>query len=655
MLRNFLVNTIVGLACVLILFFNASGQEVEQSTEFDTIRITPESVIIFKDSIMIPKSDTVIIINKKTKYKIRKNPYKRSADFYDSIYYKTDRKKLLKEMYGLLLRHKPQDETMASAGHVKADEPFLEYQGKTISSVRFVQVDVLEGSVDDTLKFAVSGVGVFMNKTHINTRPWVLKNYMLVKQGDEVIPGIVSDNERVIRDLPGIEDARIEIVPDPENENNVQLIVVTKDKFPLGIGVSVSSFNKFNLGVVNNNTFGWDYELGGRIFYDANFSPSWGYEFKTGYRNIMGSFIGANISYINAFSTRGIRLEFAKEFLTPLTKYGGELKLGWMDDSYEIESDDTLIEGIYNINYQDVWAGRSILLGGRDSRKNLIFSFRYQREYYKQRPYVSTDSNINFHNRQIYLGKIAYSKLNYYKSRLIRSFGNSENIPYGMTCGITYGYMDDEFFGRVYLGANIGAGKYFQGFGYLAGSIVTGAFFQSGIISQGLFEASMIYYTPIIKINRYASRHLLFTRYRGATTFDANNKINFEEAIQNLNQENIEGISTITANYEFALFAPWYFYSFRFAPYAFADLGLISGSRNVFKKNDFFSALGLGIRLGNESLVCNSIGLAVGYLPRRTSDQSAVFFEFSIGINPWVEMLEVEKPHILRREVFFPF
>ena len=366
---------------------------------------------------------------------------------------------------------------MESANHVKASSLFDAYEGKVISSIRFIQVDILEGSVDDTMKFAVTGVGRSLNNIHINTRPWILQNYMLVKTGDKVNPGVISDNERVVRDLPGIEVTRFLFVPDPENSEQVQLIVVTQDVFPIAVTADASSLSKFNLGMSTSNALGLNYEFGGKVYYNSRYSRFLGYEIFTGYRNILGSFIEGDISYINAFDAHGLRLNFRKGFLTPLTKYGGEISAGWMRDKYSIGLEDTVVEWMYKRSHQDFWLGRSIQLGEKDSRKNLIFSARLYSEKFSERPFVARDSNVNFHDSRGYLGKVTFTKQNYYKSSLIRSFETTEDIPYGVIGGFTFGYLDSEFFGRTYFGLNIGAAKYYPGVGYLSASIIAGSFF----------------------------------------------------------------------------------------------------------------------------------------------------------------------------------
>jgi hypothetical protein len=331
------------------------------------------------------------------------------------------------------------------------------------------------------------------------------------------------------------------------------------------------------------------------------------------------------------------------------------LNFGWIEDKYEIKSGDTLLTGIFETNYQDIWIGRSFLLGDKSSRNNLILSARYERKEFTNRPFTDADSNTTFHNRNIYYATIGYAKYNYYKANMIRSFGISENIPYGIMTGLTTAYLDSDFLHRTYLGLSIGMGKYFERFGYIAGNIIAGGFYRSGDLSQGLFENNILYYTPLKKINRFKTRTFLRFRYREAVTRDVEARINFGDYVRNIDQGNIQGISTMTFNLEFVLFSPWYFYGFRFAPFAFADVGLISQSRFAFTNNRTYAAIGAGIRIRNESLAFKTLILSFGYIPNTSAGTGDYFYYFSMGDAPLVSILSVDRPYILHRNVLLPY
>lgn len=605
---------------------------------------------------MVPISDTMVIIKNDIPYKIKRNQYKKSQAFYDSVYLKTHKNRISEELYKLALSHQPEQEQSSISGtHEVAKNPFEESQGKTIRNIRFVQVDILEGSIEDTLKSANSGFAKILNNTHIQTHDWILKKFMLVESGDQIIPGILADNERIIRDIPAIEDVSFWVIPDTLLTDIVDLIVVTKDIFPIGATASASSFDRFNARLWDNNALGLASELGGKIMYDSFFKNPWGYEIYSKYRNYLGTFIDGSILWRDAYDAKWLTLGLSKNFQSPQTKYGGGINIGWIRDKYEISSGDSLITGMFETNYQDFWLGRSFLLGDKSSRNNLIVSARFERKEYMLRPFTSPDSNISFQNRNIYYGKIGYSRLNYYKASMIKSYGIFENIPYGINTGLTVAYINSDYLHRTYLGYSFGAGKYFEKFGYFAGNIIIGGLYNNGNISQGLFESNFLYYTPLLKINRYSTRSFLRFRYQETISLDINKTVDFDNFLRNLNQENISGISSMIFNLEVVLFSPWYFYGFRFAPFAYADMGLISNSEYAFTNNTFFSAIGAGFRIRNESLAFKTIILSFGYIPNTNTGTGDYFYNFYMGDDVLVPVLSVDRPYILRRDLILPY
>lgn len=640
------------LGCSKILI----AQNTNAGIVFDTLRLTQDSIVVFRDSIWVPSaSDTVLLIEKGTKYKVKKNRYKKSETLYDSIYSKTKRKKITREIYNLALSHRPSEDELTSGAHGIAQNPFEAFQGKTIRSIRFVEVDILDGSVEDTLKEATSGFGKILNSTHIHTHTWILKKFLLVKEGDQVIPAIIADNERIIRDIPAIEGVKFVLKTDSIAEEYVDLIVITKDIFPIGLTASASSFDNFSASLWTNNAMGFAYEFGGKAIYDGYFSNPWGYELYTKQRNILSTFIDGSILWLDAYNSRWLTFNFSKDFVSPQTKYGGGLQVGWIKDEYELPSVDTIFSGTYNTQYQDIWLGRSFLLGDKSSRNNLIISARYEHKHFTERPYIAADSNLSFQKRNIYYAKVGYSKISYYKTNMIKSYGISENIPYGVNTGLTIAYLDSDFFRRTYLGFSFGFAKYYKKFGYIAANIILGGFYNSGALSQGLVESNILYYTPLININRYKTRSFFRLNYRTLITKDIETQINFEDYLRNLNQSDLSGISTLTMNFEFVIFSPWYLYGFRFAPFVFADIGMLSSNQNIFFKSNMFSVIGAGFRIRNESLAFKSIILSFGFFTNTGSGNENYFLDYKMGEDNLVPVLSNDRPYILRRDIVLPF
>lgn len=631
------------------------AQENVNNQVFDTIKVSSRQIIVFRDSVIVPVSDTIIIIDKNSDFKIKENPYQKSKSFYDSLYLKSKNNNLYSELYKLVLSNASDDQVKSAIDPVFSQSPFESYYGKTIENISFVQVDLLEGSVDDTSKMAFTNIGLLLNKTHIDTREWVLREYLLFESGDKLIPGIIADNERVIRELPGIQDARIIVTPNQKDSSKVDVLVVSQDLFSFIPTASFSSINKMDVGFRNVNTLGLGYEFSGKLLYDNEFDNKYGLEVNATYHNILSSFVDGQVLFHNAFETDKLSFEFKRDFISPQIKWGGALNFGWLHDRYNLHIQDSVYSDIYKNNYQDFWFGRAFQMGGKDSRKNIILSGRYQRVIFSLRPFINADSNQMFQNKQMYYAKIGFKKYNFYKTSMVRSFGITEDIPKGYQTGVTIGYLNGEFYDRLYFGLNFGAAKYFPKLGYLSTKFIVGGFFNRNKVTQGILETDIYYYSPLLKANRYSARNFINIKYRGTITDDVNVNVNFGDDITHLNQDYLYGKSTLILNYEFVLFTPWYFYGFQFAPYAYSDLGFISNYENPLKKPQTYVALGLGTRIRNESIAIKTIIISLVYLPNTLGDQSNWFIDFSAGEPNLIPGMQFEKPEILGEDIIYPY
>jgi hypothetical protein len=90
----------------------------------------------------------------------------------------------------------------------KSELQFMAYEGKTIRHI-FVQAYGFERNFEDTLK-PIDYYGTrLLNRLHRNTREWVIRNNLFIKEETEIDPYKMADNEKHLRSLDYIQDARI--------------------------------------------------------------------------------------------------------------------------------------------------------------------------------------------------------------------------------------------------------------------------------------------------------------------------------------------------------------------------------------------------------------------------------------------------------------
>jgi hypothetical protein len=86
-------------------------------------------------------------------------------------------------------------------------------------------------------------------------------------------PQVLADNERIIRSLRYIEDARIHVIPEPNNKEVVDILIITKDEFSLGIGADFNGFDNIRLNLYEGNFLGIGHDMQHSYIYHNSEQP----------------------------------------------------------------------------------------------------------------------------------------------------------------------------------------------------------------------------------------------------------------------------------------------------------------------------------------------------------------------------------------------
>ena len=150
----------------------------------------------------------------------------------------------------------PQISLSDSAMWKNREHSFDVYGGKQIRFVYYNQLKVFGTTIEDT-SVVPNKLVRFANKLHYDTRTWVIKQSLFFREGDTVNAYKLVDNERYLRRLPFIQDARIYVINSYENNDSIDIVILTKDVFEYG--TSINSFNNTQASAtVFNNLFGAD-------------------------------------------------------------------------------------------------------------------------------------------------------------------------------------------------------------------------------------------------------------------------------------------------------------------------------------------------------------------------------------------------------------
>ncbi len=608
----------------------------------DTIQVSRNQILILKDTIYAPNSDTSIIVAD-GKYKIRTNPYKSSSDFYQKIKEKTGQNKVTSQVFDLLYVSNKRTSEQKSKNGRTSNQPFEAYEGLTVIKIRIKFVDILEGSVSDTLRSASSTIARVANRFHMDSWSRVIRHNLLVRVNDQIDPYSMADNERILRRLRFVEDAKIYVVR--KNENDAELVVVVKDRLSWGTALNVNEYNEFRAELFNRNIGGSGKSASVAWLYDGDNQPRSGYNILLGAQNINRAITSWELNHGNNLNNETWGLNLQKEFVAPEIKYGGGLEVRWLRDTILFLDRAPSAIAPFELSFQDMWLGRSFQLTSDNSRKNLIISARYLNHSFNRQPLVNSDSNFLFYNRRLILSELSLSNRKFMKTNYISSFGISEDIPLGYRFSFITGYDLNEFYSQQYYGYQLFWSFYVNNFGYLLLNQEIGAFDRDKL-SNGAMKIKLDYFTPLVHAGRYYFRNFLRISYTRGIGQPDHRSVNLRRQLRDLEGDNISGNSKFGFAIESVMFTPWYFYGFRFAPFVYYNLGEVWDTRLENPTRFGYQGGGLGCRIRNESLVFNTLELRVTQFVKAPQNSNKTHFSLSATIPISFENIFKYKPVI---------
>ncbi len=616
-----------------------------QAEKYDTLQVKAGSTIEFFDSQMTITRDTLLILPQNTKYMIYKGQDSTSQEFYKSIKKYSEKSKLFELLHNSIIVEKKSSQDR-DISFDKSSEEYEQYKGKIISNIRYKKVRLFSGSVFDTTNLINQENEGFFEKIHYDSRDATIEKYITFHIGEKIDPYRISDTERILRNLSFIEDAKIILIPQESDENKIDVLVVTKDRFSLGINLTPHSISRYSTTVFNRNILGYGWNLELKYTFNSAYTPPHGIETNFDFNNIQGTFIDASIGYAFDAENEKSHLLFTKSFLTTETKYGGGLGL---ENIHSFNLDNNFEHIPFTYNYEDFWAGRQLSVSKIDRRKTVILAGRVSRREFTFRPYVESDSNYFYYNQNMALGSVIYSKIDFFKARMVYGFGITEDVPVGFRISVTSGLRYEDFDDNFYFGVSAGRTYMEKSFGFLLYSFKAGTFYNGEEFRQGVVNLSAYFISPLLSYNIFKLRHFLFISYTQG--FNRQREyylyLNGEDGIRGLNINDIQGTKRFDMSYETVSFTPFNFYGFRFAMFNFVDIGFISNDKDIVFKNKMYSGIGIGWRIKNESLVFGAIQIRLAYYPNVTPGSGKFGFDIKTNETRLFENIFPVKPNVI--------
>jgi hypothetical protein len=532
--------------------------------------------------------------------------------------------------------------TSVNVLNTKSEAVFSSYDKKIIRHITTKVLGFEKTFTDTSSRIKYFGTRV-LNALHTDTKEWVIRSNLFFKENSVLNAYLMADNERYLRSLNFIQDARILVKPVRGSRDSVDVQIITKDLFSLSGGLDVNGTERVRTKVAENNLLGMGQVLQYTALFDRTRSPVYGYELLYTKNSIANSFINGTIGYtlINTGRSDGAEEEKAfylrldRPLVSPYSKLAGGLEVSYNhSENYYSKPDSQFYN--YRYNLYDVWGGYNLgvtkLLNSKNKIRDRSFlAFRYFRNYFVDVPFqVGERFDPLYNTRTALLSELTLFRQDFYKTNYIYGFGTTEDVPYGFNIALTGGWYKQLDLPRAYAGINANYFVVTQRGEFMQYIVQTGGFRHNGwqdasvLLAANMFSKLYYYKNWKIRENLKFSYTQLFNRL----TYEPL-RIDNPYGLQAFSTDSVFGTKRASLYAETVIFLRRKVFGFQVAPFTFADLSMLTPENQAFRKSDLYTGLGGGIRTRNENLIFGTIELRMVYFPRR-ADRNNVF---KIGVS----------------------
>jgi hypothetical protein len=512
---------------------------------------------------------------------------------------------------------------------IKSEDSFLPYEGKIIRNIIIRQIG-FDKTVLDTAKNIKTTLTRIGNRLHSRSKDWLIRDNLFIRENKPVNPYKMADNERYLRDLDFILDARLFIQPLDYTEDSVDVIVMTKDVFSIGGSLNPRSATETRFRVYDTNLFGYGQRVQFTGHAEDGRDPFFGYEVLYRKNSVAGSFVSVTGAYtqINTGSSYGREQEEAwyikaeRPLMSPYTRLAGgiELSRNWSQNVYHTQ--DSIFRN-YGYRVRDAWVGYNLGANAHSRyRSRHVLTIRGFDQHFIRNPEQAEEANSPIYNDKRYvLGGLTFFKQNFYTARYIYGFGRTEDVPYGHTMSVYLGYSRQLGLTRPYMGVDIGKGivsprGYFYNIIFRAGAFNNKGLEDAAVLLSGTLTSRLISYRRFL-MRQVVGGDITYI-HNLVTTLPLD--INNEFGLRGLSVDSLWGTKRLHLFAETYAFTPFELVGFRFAPFVYGELAWLSSEKQSMLENRAFPAIGGGIRTRNENLVFGTVELRLIYYPRTVQD-----------------------------------
>ncbi len=568
----------------------------------------------------------------------------------DSTFLLKSKKGIFKKLGDAIWIDAPQFNMQNNSGVIKNESPFTKYKGKIINQIQVNSVSY-EIPFNDTMPSSKKIIRAVEEALYNSTTNKTMLKNLFFNTGDTLYPYLIADNEKFLRELAFIQDARIVASIDPADSNGVIMNIEWKDIFPFGGSGNIGSIQSFNAEINHNNIFGLGDKIQINALYDLDRRPlaATGLEYIK--RNFMGSFLNLTfgIDKIKPAFNSGRREEYARyikgdlPLVSPYHSFTGGFEFGKYASSNTYNTRFPY-QHMYKYAYgmMDGWMGINIGAGLRvkdnlQTRLRKFISFRAMSKRFSEIP-DTANIKYNIHYSNIDAGLVALNifKQEYYHTSYIYGFGRNEDVPEGYSFSVVSGLTQRNTKTRPYLGIDYERDYFSEQKNYTNFILKLGGYLHNGSLEDVSFLSAVNYFTTLKKLSnpKWSKRNFV----QISATQQVNTILNeplylrSEYGIPTFKNDNIQAATRVSCNIESVYYNMVKYYGFSFAPFMFVNSSYIKLIGEAIEKGSIYTALGVGCRTRNENLVFGTIELKAYYYPRTISNMTPLNISLTTGL-----------------------
>jgi len=569
-----------------------------------------------------------------------------------------------KGLVGKLARNLVSNKPASPGAPVRKDLLFSRYRGKYIRNIIIKRLDFGTPITDTGRKFETR-LTRWANDFHHKTREAVIRKNLFFRSGDKLVPYLISDNERYLRDIPYLHDADISVVD--VDRDSVDIIVLSKDVLSLGGSFRLHTTTKASVTISDANIAGTGQELLLRSFFDNKRVPKFGYGGEYNVRNIGGSFIdwyGGYISYNKNFAS-GIENEdmvytgILRPLVNPYVKFTYAATAAWHETHANYSSDTSYeTNTMYRYYNYDGWIGWNTGAlkfssdFNRDNRIRTLLGVRYLQQSFNTIPLkYRTQYGYQYADLRAVLGSLTIFRQDYYKVNNVLGFGRNEDIPEGADISLITGWTKKVGLERPYIGIDVERYFFTAKESYFNYTLKADGFWRDKQLEDVNLLFNVDYFTRLLRMgSKWSQRNFISAGISHQVRRVLNEPLLLQSdfGVREWHSDTlIAGDTRITLKAESVFFTPWELAKFRFAPFVFTHLCLFTPTEEKFSLSKWYNSIGAGIRTRNESLVFQTMEFRAYYFPNKNFVGEHWRLEFNSNVRFTYSRLFEKKPALV--------